>query len=226
MAEFEYSSNYAPDPLTSSYDPNFTADISNKMRIPPTLGVDGDSDRPWASQSNTRQSMGESQASMQVPERILLAGYDQHIGVQDRERNLHLDLVPEVPVSYHVGLSTPPRVLTVEDTKFPQVEEELDRSMDKTMNISLVNGMVSMDDVKRSLTPPLPFTPGMTPSDALVGQGDSEGDKIHRRIATLHRHVIHLERENHRRSQREMILYPAVVLYFVFQLGKWFMSRN
>jgi hypothetical protein len=77
------------------------------------------------------------------------AGYDQHIGIQDRERNLHLDLLPDVPSGYHVGLSTPPRVLTVDDPKFPQVEEELDRSMDRTLNVSIMNGMVSMDDSKR-----------------------------------------------------------------------------
>ena len=68
-----------------------------------------------------------------------------------------------------------------------------------------------------SITPPLPFTPGMTPGDALVGQGDSQSALVQRHIARLHRHVIHLERENHRRSQREMVLYPAVILYFIFQ---------
>jgi hypothetical protein len=70
MADFEFSL----DPMTSSsYDPNFTADISNKMQVPSTIAVDGDTDRSWT--SNTRQSMGgESQATMQVPERILLAG--------------------------------------------------------------------------------------------------------------------------------------------------------
>ena len=78
-----------------------------------------------------------------------------------------------------------------------------------------------------SMTPPLPFTADMTADDSLVAQGDDEDASLRRQVARLQRHMIHLQEENYRRSKREMILYPTLLLYFLFQFGKWFVgSRN
>lgn len=56
-------------------DANFKADISRKMRVPNKISMgdyDGEIPNGW--------SNNYSNINMQVPERILVAGQDQHIG--------------------------------------------------------------------------------------------------------------------------------------------------
>ena len=45
-------------------------------------------------------------------------------------------------------------------------------------------------------------------------------------VAKLHHHVQRLEVENVKRSQRELVLYPAIVGYFLFHVVKWFMQNH
>ena len=64
--------------------------------------------------------------------------------------------------------------------------------------------------------------------DGLLVQ-DSEVDDsvvIRRQLIRLTRRLMHLEEENNRRSQREMVLYPVVVGYVLFQVAKWFLQNN
>ena len=64
--------------------------------------------------------------------------------------------------------------------------------------------------------------------DGLLVQ-DSEVDDsavIRRQLIRLTRRLMHLEEENNKRSQREMVVYPVVIGYVLFQFAKWFLQNN
>ena len=66
------ASSYVPDydPLNSAtYDPQFTATISNRMQVPDSIHVGGHSKSPL------HEVSGSTRANMKVPERIMLAGW-------------------------------------------------------------------------------------------------------------------------------------------------------
>jgi hypothetical protein len=61
--------------LDHFYDPNFTADISQKMRVPKRILVDGESsDDQSSTGSNWNTVAGNEKLNMHVPERILVIG--------------------------------------------------------------------------------------------------------------------------------------------------------
>jgi hypothetical protein len=61
--------------LDHFYDPNFTADISQKMRVPKRILVDGESGYDQSSTgSNWNTVLGNEKLDMHVPERILVIG--------------------------------------------------------------------------------------------------------------------------------------------------------
>ena len=64
--------------------------------------------------------------------------------------------------------------------------------------------------------------------DGLLVQDSDVDDSvvIRRQLIRLTRHLMHLEEENNRRSQREMVLYPVVIGYMLFQVAKWFLWNN
>ena len=64
--------------------------------------------------------------------------------------------------------------------------------------------------------------------DGLLVQDSDVDDSvvIRRQLIRLTRRLMHLEEENNRRSQREMVLYPVVVGYILFQVAKWFLQNN
>jgi hypothetical protein len=61
--------------LDHFYDPNFTADISQKMRVPKRIRVDGESDDDQNSTgSNWNTMLANEKFDMHVPDRILVVG--------------------------------------------------------------------------------------------------------------------------------------------------------
>jgi hypothetical protein len=60
--------------LDHFYDPNFTADISQKMRVPKRIRVDGESDDQISTGSNWNTMLANEKFDMQVPDRILVVG--------------------------------------------------------------------------------------------------------------------------------------------------------
>ena len=64
--------------------------------------------------------------------------------------------------------------------------------------------------------------------DGLLVQDSDVDDSvvIRRQLIRLTRRLMHLEEENNRRSLREMVLYPVVVGYVLFQVAKWFLQNN
>lgn len=78
---FRMSGNASPARYIESEDylsdANFKADINRKMRVPHKISMSGyENEMPNGLNSN----WSNNYSNMQVPERILVAGQDQHIG--------------------------------------------------------------------------------------------------------------------------------------------------
>lgn len=79
---FRMSENASPARFVENEDPfltdsNFKADINRKMRVPNKISMN-DYENELSNGINSNWSPNYS--NMQVPERILVAGQDQHIG--------------------------------------------------------------------------------------------------------------------------------------------------
>ena len=61
----------------------------------------------------------------------------------------------------------------------------------------------------------------------LITDEDDDDDMVimRRQIAKISRHVLLLEEENAKRSQREVVLYPVVLGYILFRVAAWFLRR-
>ncbi|XP_078736240.1 mitochondrial fission factor-like isoform X2 [Lampetra fluviatilis] len=113
-AAFNPSASLLDDSAPRQYDPDFTQDISEKMRIPNTLKVasteaDGGQESPWPKTQNSHYH--HPAMVMEVPERIMVAdsGQDPSRSSMQGPR-FSVELPREM---FH--LQTPPRVLTLEE---------------------------------------------------------------------------------------------------------------
>lgn len=50
-------------------------------------------------------------------------------------------------------------------------------------------------------------------------------ERTRQQVARLVRHVRHLELENSRRVSRELLLYPAVITYFLVKVTRWLIHQ-
>lgn len=136
-----YKDPFDPSPL----DPDYAVEISNKMRVPDRISVLEDQEMQLTLQENGTglldpaivsiqnnlppKSMADEEEDrkkigrwMQVPDRILVAGNEQHIGGRDPLPETRLD--PSYSRSFTeppVELMTPPRTLTLQDHAYPGV---------------------------------------------------------------------------------------------------------
>ncbi len=103
-------------------DAKFTAEISTRMQVPDRIMVaPGETGSAPASASSPSRSDGDHLSNdlglrrrdprldMQVPDRILVAGDDQHVASKSTPRELQMEAAVLPPTSDHVRVSTPPR---------------------------------------------------------------------------------------------------------------------
>jgi len=201
------------------YDPNFTADISQKMRVPKRIKVDGESDDDQSNAgSNWNTALANEKFDMHVPDRILVAGQEQHIGTKAPPRELILENAVMPPDPGMIRVQTPPRIITLDEHNFPSaddfpshtesLEEEMTAVVIKTKpHFHSEQGMV------RESTPPTGTVDGLTPSEELV--------HLRRQMAKLNRRVMAIELDNLQRQQREKIIYVIGLAYFFFKTVFW-----
>lgn len=70
---------------------------------------------------------------------MISLGHEQHIGLKQEPRPLHLDYEPQENMQF-VGLTTPPRVLTLDEKPFPTVDEDIQQRVSKSQNTSVNMG--------------------------------------------------------------------------------------
>ncbi|XP_054156478.1 transport and Golgi organization protein 11-like [Oppia nitens] len=118
-------------PIDSFYDPDFTADISNKMRVPERIVIESNNtlDDPAIIAAAKSQTYHNNKPIwMTVPERILVVGNDSHMSGREQLPELKLEnsmigmgdgdySSNGEPLAIH--LTTPPHSLRLDEYLFP-----------------------------------------------------------------------------------------------------------
>ncbi|XP_041270244.1 mitochondrial fission factor isoform X7 [Onychostruthus taczanowskii] len=209
------------------YEMEYTEGISQRMRVPEKLKVapqNSDLDK------DSQEGFPNASVTMQVPERIVVAGNSEDIPFS---RPADLDILQSTPFK-PLALKTPPRVISLSDRPLdfldlekppqqtPQSEEvrsvgRLKRERSMSENAARQNGQLARNDSIYSLSSFDPTLEG-TPDDMTVVDAAS----LRRQIIKLNRRLQLLEEENKERAKREMIMYSITVAFWLLNSWLWF----
>ncbi|EAT46079.1 AAEL002700-PB [Aedes aegypti] len=118
-------SNYEDDSLFQNAV--FTHDISEQMRVPKRIRATGDYFDEHELLSNGNGEINSwnyhDKIEMNVPDRIVVLGQDQHLGTKSAPREIMLEnsILPKDPG--FVRVSTPPRVISLAEHHFPSATD-------------------------------------------------------------------------------------------------------
>lgn len=183
------------------YDPQFTADISKKMQLPERLmavnGYYDDSSPSFPSLRGTHQfNLPLSQAPYDEPHYVLAT--------------------PPNSITNFAGTT-----LADEDNSDPETERNLIQRSFRENKSSLSNAgkdaAKDEEDEDEYDESSIPMTPGTM---LLLHNGDSFA-ALQRQIGKLNHRVVKLQEENKRRKNRELVFYPLIIGYLIFQLGRF-----
>ncbi|XP_074924608.1 mitochondrial fission factor isoform X5 [Chelonoidis abingdonii] len=209
------------------YEIEYTEGISQRMRVPEKLKVAP----PTADlEQGIQEGLPNASVTMQVPERIVVAGNSEDIPFS---RPSDLDLIRSAPFK-PLSLKTPPRVISLSErpldfldlerppTQTPQSEEvrsvgRLKRERSMSENAVRQNGQLVRNDSMYGLSN-LDTTLEGTPDDMSVVDAAS----LRRQIIKLNRRLQLLEEENKERTKREMIMYSITVAFWLLNSWLWF----
>ncbi|XP_068960681.1 mitochondrial fission factor isoform X17 [Petaurus breviceps papuanus] len=222
------------------YEMEYTEGISQRMRVPEKLKV---APPPPDSEPGFQEGVPNASVTMQVPERIVIAGNNEDISFS---RPADLDLIQSTPFK-PLALKTPPRVLTLSERPLdfldlerpipptPQNEDEkshseeepshqqvrtagrLKRERSMSENAVRQNGQLVRNDSIYGLST-LDATIEGTPDDVTV----VDAATLRRQIIKLNRRLQLLEEENKERAKREMVMYSITVAFWLLNSWLWF----
>ncbi|XP_069169040.1 transport and Golgi organization protein 11 isoform X3 [Procambarus clarkii] len=224
------------------YDGPYEPDISTQMKVPKRIRVTGDNeDDPtvnWARYNGINEKF-----EMKVPDRIVVAGGEQHIGTRAvlREVELEQSIMPQPdPTLYRV--QNPPQTITLDAYTYPGTEDISPAAEDRESSTpgsiptilprnsnSFIHPvedlelgpeknsgyMFQVSEGHESGTPV--FTTDLSPSE--------EVSLLRRQVGRLNRRVMALELDTQQRANREMIMYTLGVAYFLIKALLW-LNRN
>ncbi|KAM6063427.1 mitochondrial fission factor isoform 7-T9 [Chlamydotis macqueenii] len=230
------------------YEMEYTEGISQRMRVPEKLKVaPQNADLEKAAQ----EGFPNASVTMQVPERIVVAGNSEDIPFS---RPPDLDLLQSTPFK-PLALKTPPRVISLSDRPLdfldlekpaqqtPQNEEvrsvgRLKRERSMSENAARQNGQLVRNDSVPVLRGGSAATTSSNPhhdntryglsnlDTALEGTPDDmtvvDAASLRRQIIKLNRRLQLLEEENKERAKREMIMYSITVAFWLLNSWLWF----
>ncbi|XP_046734718.1 transport and Golgi organization protein 11 [Diprion similis] len=214
----------------SFYDSNFTLDINKRMRVPKSIRVSGDyTDENVAGTngSSWNQMLANEKFEMHVPDRILVAGQDQHVGTKAPPREIILENSVMPPEPGMIRVQTPPRVLTLDDHFFPAVDEEdpnefTNENTETPSTVSRSRGRYNNDNqIVRQVREQ---TPSYNSLDVSLPPSE-EIQHLRRQVGKLTRRILAVEVESQQRQQRDKILYAVALSYFFLKTFFW-LSRN
>ncbi|OQV16259.1 hypothetical protein BV898_09568 [Hypsibius exemplaris] len=236
-------SAYETQPFRSSYmDSQFTENIGRQMRVPDQIRPYEESAGSYIGYQNNGVRANAMQ-QMSVPDRILVAGNDQHLSMRDnRPRELELDDMLygfRGASNQPVQVQTPPRTLTVNQHSFPAANgldsEPIEdgpmiapfsasalsenNNMEQSLNLQAEKNMTSSLRGSKSIM--LRSAGALTPSGR-SGLPDTPGTRL---VIDLYKRVEVLERENHYRYLREMVGYALVLGYVALKSMSFFIKR-
>ncbi|XP_042652168.1 mitochondrial fission factor isoform X10 [Tyto alba] len=209
------------------YEMEYTEGISQRMRVPEKLKV---APQNADLEKDIQEGFPNASVTMQVPERIVVAGNSEDIPFS---RPPDLDLLQSTPFK-PLALKTPPRVISLSDRPLdfldlekppqqtPQNEEvrsvgRLKRERSMSENTTRQNGQLARNDSIYGLSN-LDTTLEGTPDDMTVVDAAS----LRRQIIKLNRRLQLLEEENKERAKREMIMYSITVAFWLLNSWLWF----
>lgn len=126
-------SNYEDDSLFQNAA--YTHDISEQMRVPKRIRASGSYfDEPELLSNGNGEINSwnyHDKIEMNVPDRIVVLGQDQHLGTKSAPREIMLEnsILPKDPG--FVRVSTPPRVITLSEHHFPSASDEPEEGREK-----------------------------------------------------------------------------------------------
>uniref|UniRef100_A0A8D0BQK6 Mitochondrial fission factor n=1 Tax=Salvator merianae TaxID=96440 RepID=A0A8D0BQK6_SALMN len=210
------------------YEIEYTEGINQRMRVPEKLKVAP----PNADleQNGNEEGLPHASVTMQVPERIVVAGNNEDIPLS---RPPDLDLISSTPFK-PLSLKTPPHVISLSERPLdfldlervppqtPQNEEvrsvgRLKRERSMSENATRQNGQLIRNDSIYTLSN-MDTTLEGTPEDMTVVDATS----LRRQIIKLNRRLQLLEEENKERAKREMIMYSITVAFWLLNSWLWF----
>ncbi|XP_072474121.1 mitochondrial fission factor isoform X10 [Notamacropus eugenii] len=229
------------------YEMEYTEGISQRMRVPEKLKV---APPPPDLEPGFQEGVPNASVTMQVPERIVIAGNNEDISFS---RPADLDLIQSTPFK-PLALKTPPRVLTLSERPLdfldlerpipptPQNEDQvrtagrLKRERSMSENAVRQNGQLVRNDsmpVLRGGSSAATSNPhhdiryGLSSLDATIeGTPDDvtvvDAATLRRQIIKLNRRLQLLEEENKERAKREMIMYSITVAFWLLNSWLWF----
>ncbi|XP_063224156.1 transport and Golgi organization protein 11 [Bacillus rossius redtenbacheri] len=198
------------------YDPSFTADISQKMRVPKRIRVDGVLDDEDANAGSNWKNDTEK-FEMIVPDRILVAGEDRHIGTRAPPRELVLEnsIMPATVES--VRVVTPPRVIKLDEHFFPSAGEPLP---------SFVQELPASEETTAVVKPKVRYVDKVANRESTPPVGDGltlseEVQHLRRQMAKMNRRLMAMELDSLQRQQREKIIYAVGLAYLLVKTVLW-----
>ncbi|XP_074047341.1 mitochondrial fission factor isoform X13 [Macrotis lagotis] len=229
------------------YEMEYTEGISQRMRVPEKLKV---APPPSDLDTGFQEGVPNASVTMQVPERIVIAGNNEDISFS---RPADLDLIQSTPFK-PLALKTPPRVLTLSERPLdfldlerpipptPQNEDQirtagrLKRERSMSENAVRQNGQLVRNDsmpVLRGGSAAATSNPhhdiryGISTLDTTIeGTPDDvtvvDAASLRRQIIKLNRRLQLLEEENKERAKREMVMYSITVAFWLLNSWLWF----
>ncbi|XP_050432672.1 transport and Golgi organization protein 11 [Adelges cooleyi] len=174
----------------NGYDSNFTEEISKKMQVPKSIRANGDYSnfRPTSFYSDETNPYGDN-FDMQVPEKIVLLGHNQHMGTSSKPKEFAIDdiIIPQPPPEEILRVQTPPSKITMSRHYFPSVLDDFDRKHTQS---------------EQSIPPEVQQSDGVLNS---VQQGDLNTTFFNASLSepmTLAEEVAHLRQQMSRASRR------------------------
>ncbi|KAF4521481.1 hypothetical protein B566_EDAN001778 [Ephemera danica] len=170
---------------------------------------------------------------MRVPDRILVAGQNKHIGTNAPPRELQLENAMMPPDPGFVRIQTPPRVISLDRYTIPTAtdefsdNEELPDYKPLPPVIATRNGPMVLDgsgDFNKS-TLNMSMRESTPPGDMSLSQLNlspaEEVMMLRRQVIKLNRRVFAIENEVVQQQQREKVLLAIGLAYFLVKSVIW-----
>nr|CAG4647174.1 EOG090X08OG [Megafenestra aurita]SVE92477.1 EOG090X08OG [Megafenestra aurita] len=200
----------------------FTAEMSSKMQVPKrirVLGGSDDEDKLGQGSFSTRYSAkADSKYDMKVPERILVVGQDQHIGMKAPPHELVLEnSILSINNYPPIRVRTPPRSITVDSvpSSMDQDLSESDEEGPVDLDVNTQEMVLIADKTNSSMTsepPQLTLTSSQLTEEVFV---------LRQQIGRLHRRMAGFEREQQQRQQRDALAVSIGAVYLVWKVILW-----
>ncbi|XP_039206880.1 mitochondrial fission factor isoform X5 [Crotalus tigris] len=209
------------------YEIEYTEGINQRMRVPEKLKVAP----PNADlEQSPEGGLPNASVTMQVPERIVVAGNSEDIPLS---RPPDLDLLQSTPFK-SLSLKTPPRVISLSDRPLdfldlerppPQTSQNeeirsigrLKRERSMSENATRQNGQLMRNEAVYTLSNIDTSLEGASEDMTVV-----DAASLRRQIIKLNRRLQLLEEENKERAKREMIMYSITVAFWLLNSWLWF----